>query len=518
MNLFVRFTFFTCLDAKLLNTIITNNIKGDRTLVFKPILFLFLYILVFYSSLYFLEGHSFILSTVSNSMVTIAGIIAVAIILKSYTNQKNQNKPFTLLLLLGCLCYLLGNFYWTYYEYVYVAPPLVGFYDIFMLLAYVSFLWALTYYFKKHKLVLTTTYIYDILIFIVITTTLAWVFIIRPFLMPNFDDYSLLALVTFLGYPIADLSLLFACLMIFLYTSLSKSMLYIIFGFLTNIIANSVYFYFQSMNIPNLSEHLIDPLWASSILLIGFSGLVHFEDNKIKQRINFKKYFQLFIPYTVMIIFLFVVYLSFYDIKDPLLIGVFIAIVLLMIRLFTTIYKNEALNKELNEANDKLKFLAYHDELTKLPNRHYLFEKVKSEIDGNQIPNQHYFYLFFIDLDGFKSVNDTFGHNIGDTLLKQVSSRLKEQMSKEDFLCRFAGDEFIMLVSDKDKASVKTKATAMVESISKPYFIDSHKLLISSSIGISSFEEMDSMLSIIHKADKAMYQIKKNGKNGFEFI
>lgn len=91
------------------------------------------------------------------------------------------------------------------------------------------------------------------------------------------------------------------------------------------------------------------------------------------------------------------IYVHFYDTKDPILIGVFVSIVLLMVRLFNTIYSNEALNKEINkkniqlkEANDKLKFLAYHDELTKLPNRHFLFEKIQNEMDKN---NYHYLYL-----------------------------------------------------------------------------------------------------------------------------
>jgi len=493
-------------------------------LVFKPILFLLLYILVYYSSLLFLEGNSMLLSNVSNILLVIASLFTVSVLLKAFTNQNNQNKKFTLLLLLGCSCYSLGNIYWAYYEYVYFTPPIVGFYDFLMLLTYIFFLWALIYNFQTHKVVLATTYLFDILIFTVITSTLSWILIIRPFLIPTFDAQSLLISITNLGYPIADLSVLFACLIIFLCTPLSKSMLFIILGFLLTIIANSINFY-QSTNATYHFDHLLDPLWALAILLIGFSGLDNFKENKANKRTDSKKYFQLFIPYTLMIISLFVVYIHFYDIKDPLFIGIFIAIVLLMIRLFNTIYSNEALNKEINQkniqlkdANDKLRFLAYHDELTKLPNRHFLFEKLQNEINGNNYRNKYHFYLLFIDLDGFKSVNDTFGHNVGDSLLKQVSCRLKEQISGDDFLCRFAGDEFIMLLSDRDKIAVKKMATAIVESLSKQYLIDSHEISISSSIGICSFKETDSMLSVINRADKAMYNIKKNGKNDYGFI
>ena len=427
-------------------------------------------------------------------------------------------------MLLGCLSYTLCNSYWAFYEYVYDTPPIVGYYDLLMLLTYLFFLSALIYYFKSHKVVLVSTYLFDLLIFTVITATLSWVFIIRPYLIPSFDDYSLYMLITYLGYPIADLTLLFASLIIFLYTSLSRSILFIFLGFLINIIANSIYFY-QSTIPTSLIDHLVDPLWALSIILIGFSCLDHIEGDKVNQRTYFKKYIQLFFPYSIMIIFLFVVYVNFYNIKDPLLIGVFISIILLLIRLFNTINRNEVLNKEINQtnlqlkdANDKLKFLAYHDELTKLPNRHLLFEKIQHEINSNDFRDQGHFYLLFIDLDGFKAVNDTFGHNVGDELLKQVSYRLKAQMAESDFLCRFAGDEFIMLLSDRDKKSVEKMAMAVVESLSKQYIIDSHDISISSSIGVSSFEESDSMLSVINRADKAMYNIKKNGKNGFGFI
>lgn len=487
--------------------------KEIRTSSFKPILFLFLYISIFYSLLFFIKDHTFILSTVSNILLTIANLISVIVLFKAFTNPNNQNKKFTLLLFLGCLTNTFGSMYWIYFEYVYVRPPSLGLYDLSMLLAYLFFLWALIHYIKIHKVVSISNYLFDILIFTVLTSTLSWVFIIHPFLIPTYHAQSLLTFITYLGYPIADLSVLFASLIGFLCTPLSRSVLFISLGFFINIMANSLNFYQSTSS--NFSGHLIDPLWALSILLIGFSGLNHFHDSKAPKKIYSKKYIQLFIPYSIMIIFLFVVYINFYETKDPLLIGVFISTILLTIRLFITIHRNEALNIQLKNANDQLRFLAYHDELTKLPNRHFLFDKIKNEMNHNQ--EQSYFSLLFIDLDGFKSVNDKFGHNVGDVLLQQVSSRLKEQLLDEDFLSRFAGDEFIMLVADREHNSVVKKATAIVESLSKPYFIDSHEISISSSIGISSFEEADSILSVINKADKAMYNIKKNGKNGFGF-
>ncbi|MDN4493203.1 diguanylate cyclase domain-containing protein [Ureibacillus aquaedulcis] len=489
---------------------------------FKPIFFLLLYILVYYNLLFYFENRSTLLSTVSNLLLTIASLITVTILFKAFINQNNQHKKFTLLLFLACICYSLGNLYWTYFEYVHGIPPNVSIYDILLLLTYIFFLCAFIYYFKSHKVVLVSTYLFDILVFIVITATLAWVFIMRPFLSPNFNEHSLLRLVTNLGYPIADLTILFACLLLFLYTSLSKSLLYIIFGLIINIVANSINFY-QSTYHSYLFDHFIDPLWALSILLVGFSGLGNFEEKKV-HRTYFKRYIQLFIPYTIMIIFLFMVFINSYDVKDPLFIGVFLSIVLLMIRLFITINRNEKLNnavnqknRQLKEANDKLRFLAYHDELTKLPNRHFLFEKMQKEIFDNDHQNQSQFSLLFIDLDGFKYVNDTFGHNVGDTLLKEVSGRLREELAEGDFVCRFAGDEFILLLTGRDKNEVEIIAAAIVESLSKQYSIDSHEIFISSSIGISYIEEHDNILSVINRADQAMYNIKKNGKNGFSF-
>lgn len=120
---------------------------------------MFLYILVYYSSIFLIEGNSILLSTASNILLTIAILISVTILLKAFINQNNQNKRFTLLLLIGCLYYFLSNSYWTYYEYVFNTPPIVGLYDFLMLTAYIFFLCALIYYFKIHKAVLVATYL-----------------------------------------------------------------------------------------------------------------------------------------------------------------------------------------------------------------------------------------------------------------------------------------------------------------------------------------------------------------------
>lgn len=511
---------------------LTTTREGENSLrTTLPFIFLFFYIFAHYSCLFLLDDKPILQSVVSNILLLVAIFISILLLIKARINPKNnKNKAFILLLLLSSICYFLGTLYWTYYEYITVTniPPILDVYDILMLAAYLFIFFAFIIYFNTHKIVAASTYIFDILLFIVITTTLSWVFIIRPLLLPTvgaLDQSSLLRLISSLAYPIADLTILFSCLIILLCTSYSKSLLFIISGFLINIIANSANFYF-SLNTSISFNHLLDPLWALSNLLIGISGLYHFEQQSDKfNKTKTNKYIQLFIPYAVMVIFLFVFYINLHNTKDPILIGVFIAIILLMIRLVMTIKSNEALNAEirskhsqLKEANDQLRFLAYHDELTKLPNRHFLLSKLQDLMDDYKAQNEVESYLLFIDLDGFKTVNDIYGHNAGDLLLKQIASRLKKQLSDNDFACRFAGDEFIVLLENKDKEHVEKLAGKIVNVIAQPCIVDVNSVCISASIGISRLERDDSMLSAINRADKAMYRVKKSGKNDFQFV
>jgi diguanylate cyclase (GGDEF)-like protein/PAS domain S-box-containing protein len=169
-------------------------------------------------------------------------------------------------------------------------------------------------------------------------------------------------------------------------------------------------------------------------------------------------------------------------------------------------------------AESKLKQLADYDALTMLPNRHQLNHHL-----GNLIlkakREQGRFAIFFIDLDNFKYINDTFGHNYGDELLIKASERLKSVLREYDFIARFGGDEFIVTVEyGADRFVTSQIARKMIDVLQREFIVKEKELYISASIGISLFPDNSSSLDILLKqADTAMYKAKKNGKNQFAY-
>jgi diguanylate cyclase (GGDEF)-like protein len=133
--------------------------------------------------------------------------------------------------------------------------------------------------------------------------------------------------------------------------------------------------------------------------------------------------------------------------------------------------------------------------------------------------NYQSFTLLFIDLDYFKEVNDSFGHDMGDKLLIEVAVRLKRIIRSGDFVARIGGDEFtVILCQMSDKEAITKIAKKICSHLSEPFAIDNEVFNISASIGISIFpEDGADSLTLIRAADKAMYHVKRHGKNSFCF-
>ncbi len=171
----------------------------------------------------------------------------------------------------------------------------------------------------------------------------------------------------------------------------------------------------------------------------------------------------------------------------------------------------------LKEADKKLHFYANHDVLTKLANRVHFESHLKSTLESCKRRNTKA-ALFFIDLDKFKDVNDTYGHSVGDEMLKTVGKRLEESIRKEDFIARLGGDEFVLIIKDvKDNDDTLNLADKINENIKEPIVIGDKVFFMSLSIGISVFPDhgKDSE-DLIKHSDAAMYEVKENGRNGYK--
>lgn len=163
----------------------------------------------------------------------------------------------------------------------------------------------------------------------------------------------------------------------------------------------------------------------------------------------------------------------------------------------------------------ELEHQAYYDALTGLPNRHQFNQKMASAISQESpLP----FTLLFIDLDRFKVVNDTMGHDVGDSLLCLVTQRINQQIRKEDFAARHGGDEFVVLLLNyKSKDIVNSTSERIIKALKEPFKIDAQSIFIGASIGINHFpEHSDNPEKLLKYADIAMYHAKLNGRNNFK--
>ncbi len=162
---------------------------------------------------------------------------------------------------------------------------------------------------------------------------------------------------------------------------------------------------------------------------------------------------------------------------------------------------------------------ANFDVLTHLPNRSYFQEVIQQILmDAEGIDSS--FTLLFLDLDGFKKVNDQFGHPVGDELLKHASARLIASLREDDIVARLGGDEFVVLLIDSNdgRKTIEEVSKRIITNISLPYFLDNNEVKVSTSIGISIFPEDGSTISELMKnADTALYMAKHKGKKQFRF-
>jgi diguanylate cyclase (GGDEF)-like protein len=162
---------------------------------------------------------------------------------------------------------------------------------------------------------------------------------------------------------------------------------------------------------------------------------------------------------------------------------------------------------------------ATHDSLTGLPNRGLLADRVDIAVARAQ-RNQKMLALMLLDLDRFKTVNDTQGHNVGDGLLKAVSSRLCEIVRTSDTVARLGGDEFAILCAEiTGRAEADEIASRVLDCFKAPFAFDSHKFSISTSIGIAVYpEDGTSFETLLKNADIAMYRVKDAGRNNYSFF
>ncbi|MDG4658557.1 EAL domain-containing protein [Ectobacillus antri] len=190
------------------------------------------------------------------------------------------------------------------------------------------------------------------------------------------------------------------------------------------------------------------------------------------------------------------------------------AMSLFVLLAITVLYLEKYHKKErekLSKVNEYLDYLAYHDTLTRLPNRRKIMEVMASYIQKNTP-----FGVYFIDLDNFKDVNDLWGHDIGDELLQRVACELKKHLRPTDIIGRLGGDEFIILRTDTLEDSFIYLGNRLVDGVTEPITIRNYQLQVTVSAGLARFpQDASDLRQLMKKADIAMYESKARGRNIF---
>ena len=174
---------------------------------------------------------------------------------------------------------------------------------------------------------------------------------------------------------------------------------------------------------------------------------------------------------------------------------------------------------QLLEKQQHLDHLAHHDQLTGLPNRLFLAAHLPGAIDEARSARQMLAVLF-LDLDRFKHINDSRGHETGDKLLKTVAQRIRESMRTEDVVVRMGGDEFIVVLKNVQSADQVLEAASRInEALSKPVIVDGRPLVTTVSVGVSVFpRDGTDMGELLRHSDTAMYQAKDRGRNNYQLF
>ncbi|RLA69905.1 MAG: hypothetical protein DRG09_04615 [Epsilonproteobacteria bacterium] len=170
------------------------------------------------------------------------------------------------------------------------------------------------------------------------------------------------------------------------------------------------------------------------------------------------------------------------------------------------------------KAKEEIEHLAQHDMLTGISNRLHLEEQLKYLISYSK-RNDNKFAMLFLDLDHFKQINDTLGHDVGDKLLQEVAKRIKKNIRSEDIFARIGGDEFIIVFTDIEETDLTASIHKILDLIHQPWHIEKTVLNVYASIGVSVYpQDGETAVDLMKSADIAMYKSKELGRNNFTFF
>lgn len=206
-----------------------------------------------------------------------------------------------------------------------------------------------------------------------------------------------------------------------------------------------------------------------------------------------------------------------YWIANPhVTIGLIIGLALLPAYYLILINRLSRVSKQLADELGRVNYSATHDSLSGLSNRAYFFQRLEDKINEANRHNEN-FIVMYIDLDGFKAINDSQGHNYGDIVLKEVAKRMQQYVRVSDTVSRLGGDEFALVIHTiREPFNLSNYTQRLIDKIAEPIIIDNVTTQVTASIGISQFPaDGNNAETLLNSADQAMYTSKNTGRNRF---
>jgi diguanylate cyclase (GGDEF)-like protein len=474
-----------------------------------------------------------------NIFSVLAYLASLILIIQSMKQVEKSQRFFWLFFAMGicflCLSNLITIFQHPHFEQI---RPETKAGDWTRLAGYLFFFAGFIFQIKVMKNTLPMIrFLINIIIVIITAYSVSWYLIVNPILQGNHE-------ITHEGfwissiYHVLNISLLFSaiCLLFMLKACKKKTSLYlIVIAFFIQVVGDFFY-----INHVNVGEWLF-LFWPISALLLGLSSAYTrkypWSLDNLEGKLEYKQNYFTILCAGVLLVFTF-----YYNQNNVLENGLYLTVILLLIQQTITAVENNNIFKRLkalaySEGNflqnnpkgitedsemarllRRIEDLAHYDSLTKLPNRH-LFQKRMEQILKKVKEKSAPVSLMYLDLDRFKYINDSLGHDCGDFLLKKAAERIKEAVGESAMVARIGGDEFAIILEESDHARLELIANRMITRFDQPFNINEHELYTTASIGIAIYPGGGQATNdLLKSADAAMYLAKEEGRNKYAFF
>ncbi len=421
----------------------------------------------------------------------------------------------------GSTLFAAANLTWIAYDLLLdIEAPIPSISDILWSLQNFSYVGALVYLLMRGRSSYRSIrFLFDTIIVLIIVGAASWEFVIRPRMDYFLDTTGFWGVLVTTTYPITDLAMLISVFMLYASNRFpyAKDVFFCIAAGMIVFIAADTMYLSQVVSGNYEIGNWLDPLFSATVLLFAIAGVRSIRIEALAppplQEKTIAPKLKYILPYGGLVILL-ALALRRTDLQtlDIFVVASILTILLLVVRQVIVLLENDTLMFKLQQALKQAEYLALYDPLSDLPNRRY-FEMQAAQILDN-VGKDHSVALFFMDLDRFKFINDTYGHDAGDALIREVGARIKSMTDDRHFVSRMGGDEFTILCkSARAEQELLQWARRLIEEIERPFASGALQFNSGASIGISVFpRDGTSAAELLKHADIALYHAKKLGR------